>query len=184
MMTPQLEYLRTSASISTIIVLHRGPLHVEGSDLIYPGERLLRRASGETAETKPDLYRSGLTDMLKRLTDAGKRVVVLLDAPEFPYDPTACLDMARPYGSPFVRRPSCVLPRADVAERNRRYEEITRDVVSQFDNAKVVDLKAALCDDESCYGIRDGKLLYRDADHLNRYGAEYVVNYLWPLPIR
>jgi len=183
-MTPQLEYLRTTTSISTIILLHRGPLHIEGSDMIYPGERLLRRATGETHETKPELYRSGLTDMLKRFEEVGKRVVVLLDAPEFPYDPTSCLDMTRPYGSPFVRRPSCALPRADVSERNRRYEEITKGVVSQFGNAKVVDLKAALCDNEYCYGIRDGKLLYRDADHLNRYGAEYVVNHLWPFPIR
>jgi len=183
-MRPQLEYLRTTPSITTIILLHRGPVHIEGSDLMYPGEKLFRRDSGETNESKPDLYRSGLTDALTRFRLAGKNVVVLLDAPEFPYDPTSCLDMARPYGSPFVRRPDCRLPRAQVDERNQRYAQISREVVAQVGGAHVVDLKDALCDTRYCYGIREGKLLYRDSDHLNLFGAEYVVDRLWPFPIR
>jgi len=182
-MAPQLEYLRTASSISTVILLNRGPFHVEGSSAMYPGERLLQRVTGPTTESKPALYRSGLADTLNRFRQAGKQVVVLLDAPEFPYDPTSCLDLVRPYGSPFVRRPDCVLPRGGVEELNRRYEEVTRQAAEEG-GATVVDLKDALCDRESCYGIRDGKLLYRDADHLNRYGAEYVVSRLWPIPIR
>jgi len=89
------------------------------------------------------------------------------------------MDMVRPFSSPFVRRPDCRLKRTDVDQRNRRYIEISTAAVRQTPRARLVNLEDALCDERYCYGIREGKLLYRDADHLNRFGAEYVVSRLW-----
>ena len=179
-MRPQLEYLVETPSITTVILAHRGAVHVEGRDLTRPNEMILRDGNDTSDRPKPDLYRRGLEQAVRRFQAAGKRVVLLLDAPEFTYDPTACLDLARPYGSPFVRRPSCRLPWTDVEARNRRYEAITRDVARTLGGVAVIDLKAALCSTDSCDGVHDGQLLYRDADHLSTLGAEYVIERLWP----
>jgi hypothetical protein len=50
--------------------------------------------------------------------------------------------------------------------------------VRPFPNAGVVNLQDALCDGDYCYGMLDGRLLYRDADHLNEYGTRLVVGRL------
>lgn len=179
-MAPQLDYLLNSPSTKKVIFMHRGPVHVEGVDLFASGNFLLENThDGWSGKSREDIYRNALIDTLRRFNDAGKEVVVVIDAPEFSFDTTQCLDLVRPFASPFVHRPDCRLRRADVDARNKRYIEISAAAARGSPHARLVNLQHALCDEKYCYAIRDGQLLYRDADHLNQFGAEYVVSRLW-----
>jgi hypothetical protein len=52
-------------------------------------------------------------------------------------------------------------------------------ILSERPEIKVIDLAQALCDEEWCYGAKNGVLFYIDDDHLSIRGAEYVVRQLW-----
>ena len=40
---------------------------------------------------------------------------------------------------------------------------------------KILDPLPYLCDDQYCYGSRNGRPLYSDDDHLSEYGNRYLV---------
>ncbi len=73
----------------------------------------------------------------------------------------------------------CAVPRAEFDERNREFKARVTEIVEARPDVKVVDLSEALCDENYCYGGRDGVLYYTDDDHLSNRGSEYVVERLW-----
>ena len=179
-MNPQLDYLLHSSTIKKIILVHRGAIHITGVDLVSSNSFSLQNTKTlQSGKSREEVYQAALVETLQRLTNAGKEVDVVIDAPEFSYETTLCMDLVRPFASPFVSRPDCRIRREEVNARNRRYLQISEEAVRQVPHTRLVNPQDVLCDEKFCYAIRDGKLLYRDADHLNRYGAEYVVSRLW-----
>ncbi|MBQ1657192.1 MAG: hypothetical protein II058_01695, partial [Rhodocyclaceae bacterium] len=52
-------------------------------------------------------------------------------------------------------------------------------VLAEFPQVQVFDLASAICDEERCWAMKDGKLLYRDTDHLSNDGSYLVAEKLW-----
>lgn len=178
-MRPQLDYVLGSESIKTVIFMHRGPVYIEGIDINSKNRIFIKDLLNPNDLDGKTIYAKALTETIKRFAHAKKRIILIIDAPEFDFDPMSCVDAIRPMSSIFKDRLDCRLIKQDVDKRNYAYIEITKLVAKSFDNVKIVNLQDALCDKDFCYGVKDGKLLYKDSDHLNPFGAEYVAKQLW-----
>jgi peptidoglycan/LPS O-acetylase OafA/YrhL len=175
MMPAELDYALASLSIRKVLFLNRGPWFIEGSDLYYRTRSLLQDLRRPDDNDRPRIYANALNAVVTRFASAGKTVIVVIDSPEFSYDPRTCLGVDRPFASPFRPKPDCRIMRSVVEARNKAYVEISAAAVRAVPGARLINLQDALCDDRFCYAIRNGRLLYRDADHLNEYGTQYVM---------
>lgn len=178
-MRPQLDYILESKSIKSVIFLNRGPAYIEGVDLSSNNRMSIKNMLGANESDSKMIYANALSETIKKFARIKEKIILVIDVPEFSYDPLSCIDAVRPMSSIFNSRPACRLLRHDVDERNFAYIEITESVAKLFDNVKIVNLQDPLCDKDYCYGIKNGELLYKDPDHLSPLGAEYVINQLW-----
>jgi hypothetical protein len=111
------------------------------------------------------------------LSEAKKNVVVVLDNPTLPFDPSACV--TRPFRI-TEKNDGCSFPREvyDQDSVNSAYKEIVQRVAKDFVNVKIIDLASLFCDSDSCYAAKGGKVLYNDRNHLSMYGSQYVAPYI------
>ena len=70
------------------------------------------------------------------------------------------------------------MPRRGYEKYSRAYKQVLADVMTKFPSVTMVDPAVPLCDADWCYGRMGGKLIYRDANHFSRAGAEWISDYL------
>lgn len=111
---------------------------------------------------------------LEELARKGRRVAVIYPTPEFAWDVPRY----------FMRQVMRGDERIDISIKSSVYEqrvEPFRRAVAQAaqqSSLLVVDPMDIFCDKGRCSAYRDGLLLYRDDDHLTRYGADLLVDKL------
>ncbi len=118
------------------------------------------------------ILRAGLERTLAMLHDAGKEVIIVLDNPSLPFAPSRCA--RRPMLSDIGQR--CQFPRKQWQDNEARrfYEAVVRDVAPRFKNTRIVDLADTLCNRDTCFAVKNNKVLYRDGNHLNSDGSKLV----------
>lgn len=108
-----------------------------------------------------ETWERGLFRALKELEPLGAKLIVVRDNPT-PYHPVGnCLARAEWRGLPFstCSRSLSLTISDEVIEAEQR-------VVSSINNARMIDLTSSICTDLVCPAIRDGIVVYRDANHL------------------
>jgi peptidoglycan/LPS O-acetylase OafA/YrhL len=122
-------------------------------------------------ETKiPDAqqqWTDGLRSTISKIGDAGIPVLLVTDVPRMGVPVESCR-----FGS--VLPMDCGISRAESDELARSAREAEMEAVANVPNASTVDLSSYFCDERRCDPIIDGKMMYKDANHLNRLGSEYV----------
>ena len=171
-----LEFATSTATVRTIILSARGPMNMTGAEF---GEDAQDRPPEEIAwagapnnSTRAEIFAGAFRETVRRLSAAGKNVVLLIDWPELGFDPRNCLP--RPVAWFSSVRPLCGVPRSRVEARNQTYRDIIFEIKKDFSDVKTFDTFPFLCDSAVCYGMNDGHLLYRDGNHLSAVGAAYV----------
>ena len=115
-------------------------------------------------------FKAELLDTATKLAAAGKDVFIVDDVPNFSFDPKRC-------------KYSRILSHVDnqcVEESgsfSRQYDTYIHDfeqIEKTSPRIKVVRVRQYLCGVENCSMEKDGKVLYRDNNHLNIPGSKYV----------
>lgn len=125
--------------------------------------------------------REGLVRFTRRLLDAGKEVVLLVDNPTLP-PPAACLEHPRirlpqPWAGWFGAdgpNPRCQLPIARHRELSARYHQLLRDVRSMdSERISIFETEGLLCNEQrGVCEMTDGRhTLYWNGDHISAYAA-------------
>ena len=129
-----------------------------------------RRNPGEKDFRK--ILHDGLVRTLDLLQKADKQVIIVLDNPYLPFEPSRCA--RRPVLSDIGGQ--CRFPRKLWTDRASRrfYEGLIREVAPKYSNVHIVDLADQLCDKNMCTAVKGNKVLYRDFDHLNMDGSKLV----------
>ena len=107
-----------------------------------------------------------------------KKVTFLHDVPELGFDIRSCFTF-RPLVITHRAMDPCAVRKSDFVARTKMHRAGVDLILSERPEIKVIDLAQALCDDEWCFGSKDGILFYVDDDHLSLRGAKYVVRQLW-----
>ena len=108
----------------------------------------------------------------------GKRIVYITNNAQFSFPPEECF--ARRFRPPT--QAVCADPREEwlTHSSDARLRAAIEGVLDEFPQVRRFDLASAICDEEHCWAMKDGKLLYRDAGHLSNDGSDFVAEKLWP----
>ena len=125
-------------------------------------------------------YTRHIQDNLRRTFSAllaqGKRIVYVTNNAQFSFPPEDCI--ARRFRPP--KRAVCAESREDWLTRgDARLLAAIDGVLAEFPQVRRFDLADAICDEERCWAMKDGKLLRRDHAHLSADGSDLVAEKLW-----
>ncbi|MBR4736442.1 MAG: acyltransferase, partial [Rhodocyclaceae bacterium] len=145
----------------------------------WPSPRA-RFLSNPPAEHNDAAYTRYIQDNLRRTFSAllaqGKHIVYVVNDTNFSFHPKECF--ARRFRSP--KRAVCAEPREEwLTHGDARLRAAIDGVLAEFPQVRRFDLASAICDEERCWAMKDGKLLYRDNSHLSANGSELVAEKLW-----
>lgn len=116
-------------------------------------------------------WQDGMAEMLHRLQDGGKQVLVLKDTPEILGDPRSCVRRGWPFGA------ACRIdmPLDEVLTRARTVDAAMAALEERFPRVVFFDLRSGLCDAQACHASGRGELWYASRDHLTPAGSRQAV---------
>jgi SGNH domain (fused to AT3 domains) len=117
---------------------------------------------------KDSSFERELSATVTALGSAGKTVYIVDDVPSFPFDPKQCK-----YSRAFSDKNNCVQDRG-YFDFQHGYYPILESVEQSHSHVKLLGVEKYFCDSQVCSMAKDGKLLYRDQDHLNLNGTRYL----------
>ncbi len=107
-------------------------------------------------------------ETLRRFLAAGKHVIFMSDVPNLGFDPRSCIKRAG-VASSATRLP-CAITRGEWNAQISQHKEILARLAKEFPQVEWFDSAASLCDAAYCHAMIDGRLMFRDADHLSYEG--------------
>lgn len=110
-----------------------------------------------------------LNDTIRALQQSGKLVLLTDDTPVFDFDPQRCK-----FQRPLSHSTSCRMPKSDFEVKSSAYMPILQTVLNENPNIKYLSLSEELCNLEGCSMTRNGKIYYRDSNHLNIVGSKDI----------
>ena len=169
-----LEVALNKPSVKTVIFAHAPHLYWPN-----PETRFLH---GQLSEHNDAAYTRYIQENMRRTFSAllakGKHVVYITNNLRFSFNPrTDCI--ARRFRPPT--QAVCAEPREEwLTNGDARLRAAIDGVLAEFPQVRRFDLASAICDEERCWAMKDGKLIYRDAGHLSNDGSDFVAERLWP----
>lgn len=169
-----LDLVIQESSVNRVILSSRGPLYLtlHGFGQVDKHDRVLLQTNHPEETDTKRIFVGAMRDTLARLVAARKRVIFTIDVPELGFDPKACIEVW-----PIRLMPTkaiCAVPRSAVDARNQEYWTVIHEILHEFPTVKVFNPVPYLCDAEYCWAMKDGKLLYRDHNHLSVFGSRYI----------
>lgn len=121
-----------------------------------------------------------ITQNIKFYRDRGKQVVVLGLVPIFNFDPAKCISannsMFNRLASNSKKEVCNKLERSIASPENEFLENLFTKLSGDF-GVRYFDPKQYLCDQDYCYSIRDGEVLYTDKNHLDFEGSSFLAKF-------
>jgi len=181
-----INYLLSEPHLQTIIMASRWSVYISGYNRDFgPAERNMTDRPWITDETgsimnllqREELFSTQIRLTVKRLTDAGKSVVLVYPIPEAGYNiPTTLATMVLGGRDPrkFTRPESYYFYR-------QKFVFSVLNKLAPADKIIRIYPNQRLCDGANCIVYANGKPLYRDNDHLSLAGADYLSDMFDPL---
>jgi peptidoglycan/LPS O-acetylase OafA/YrhL len=109
---------------------------------------------------------------IQRFVDRGKRVIWIEDVPALDFEPRECLSrLAIPTSK--TKWP-CAMSRRTVERAKAQSAAVLGALRARIPELELLETTKHLCDATSCWAMREGKLLYRDKDHLSDDGDRFL----------
>ena len=160
--------IANNEDINTVIIVSRGPFYLYNNNW----EFFLLKNPEEKNRLK--VMEEGFKEVLNLLENKEK-VIFVLDDPALSVGPEKCISR------PLFPNITCKSSKKEYLNLHAEYRDIVYKVTKEFSNVKIFDPAKILCDDEFCYGIKDGEILYGDKGHLSVNGAKLMAKNLIPL---
>lgn len=118
----------------------------------------------------PNSVPQDLRLLVRSLTNSGKKVIVLDDVPNFPFDSFTCK-----YGiSTFINHINCEMSsRKFIAQRDHYFPSLIDSTKGNL-HAELIQTSNLFCTKRKCSMVKNGELNYLDLNHLNVNGSKYV----------
>jgi len=164
------------ASIRTVVLVSRGPLYFSGqgfgmeeSDTHLRGWAIAPRQTMAPMSNQ-QAFVNGYVEVARRLLALGKKVVFVIDVPEFGINPESCI-VSRPVAFRNQGMPNCVLSRELVDRRQREYRELVARIAAQVPEVRIYDSLPMFCNAEHCVPKDGGHVYFYDNNHVNLSGS-------------
>lgn len=122
-------------------------------------------------DARESALEKNLLNTIQALTASGKKVYLLDDIPRFSFQPEYCKYVVEGFN-----KPNCDVSKNEILKYEKKYSPILKKVSSQIPSVKFMQLRDTLCKDNECSMVNNGVLMYRDSNHLNILGSQYVAS--------
>ncbi|MBI3101318.1 MAG: acyltransferase [Burkholderiales bacterium] len=172
-----IKVLNQYPSIRTVVIASRGPLYFSGQGygIEGPSNYSIVALNGTTPTNQADMFRKGYSQLANKLLPLNKEIIFVIDPPELGEDPRGCL-FKRPVSILDKAISTCTQDKQKVIDRQKIYREQINKIQADNHGVKIYDPMHLFCDSQLCYGLRDGKLLYWDDDHISVEASALVLN--------
>lgn len=119
--------------------------------------------------SKNESLASELSQTVQALQNSGKKIYISDDIPKFSFDPQRCK-----FQRPLMQSTKCDEPRQNLDNQRAKYLADLQKVVRLNPDVEWIEISSLVCSGETCSMARDGQLLYRDNNHLNIPGSQFV----------
>lgn len=130
-----------------------------------------------TEKNRTILLERGLRRTFDLLKKHGKKVIFVMDNPDFFFDPKECIKRNfNPLKNYNMLSNKCNPSRKSLEKNYIRvwYNSILKKVCADYDNVILYNSFDSLCTETTCPLIIDGNLLYRDKDHISVEGSRLI----------
>ncbi len=110
-----------------------------------------------------------LDKTVKVMHSHGMRTYIMGDVPQFDFDPQRCK-----FQRPMTQKTKCDAPIEGYLVSQRSYVPALQNVIRTNANVRYVDPASWMCTQTDCSMVHGGRLMYRDGNHLNIQGSQYV----------
>jgi peptidoglycan/LPS O-acetylase OafA/YrhL len=167
------EAIKDSA-IKTVMLTSRGPLYLTGQGF-GDGDAIFLKIKSNYVKAKSDedysdVFADAMARTLTRLTNANKKIIYMVDAPEMGFAPETCVDV-RPFKLINNKKANCGIAKEVYDKRNVSYLAIIAAQAQAFPQVKFLYPSKHFCDDQFCYAKKGDVIFYRDDDHLSYEGS-------------
>ena len=153
-------------SIRTIIMVSKG-------HYLTDQRWIFKLISDPNITNRSKIWEIGMRKTLDSAIKNNKQVIFVIDNPNLKFDPKQCI-AGRPLSRNLSIRKSCTILKSTYEKDSKIYKDLVLSILKDYPNVKVFDTSKYLCDDINCYGMKDGKILYRDQDHLSFEGGRLL----------
>lgn len=172
-----LTYAEKTPSIKTVVLSTMGQEYVTGKRSLHSREKdenyIRMEYAGDPSEKDYyEMFRLSIQKTLRRLMAAKKTVVFIASIPRLDFTPSTCLNI-RPWQTSRSDN-VCATSRSVVDADDMPYRVLLANVLHEFPGIKVWDPARDLCDDQYCWAMKEGVLLYRDEAHLSESGSIWL----------
>lgn len=172
-----LKIIREHPSIRTVVISMMGAAYVNNKRGFKGGLAYLHETGKEITDDSARIFSEGMRRTLKVLLQQNKEIIFVISTPRLNFHPALCIK-TRPLSieNKKLKEP-CAMSKDLYLRDNKKYLDVVSNVLVDFPAVKVLDTTKALCDDEFCYAMLDGVLLYRDDVHLSLEGSKFIGNF-------
>ena len=172
-----LRLVEREAKIHKVVFVTRGPVYISGQEFgVRSRKRQIFFTSVEDESLPPnDVFFVSLQNTVDRLISVGKSVFLFLENPEMGVKPGDC--NRRPFAFTHIR-PKFQVSYKQYAARMGHYRQQMEKLFAHNPGLVLLDPEPLFCSKTTCFGIRNGQLLYSDDDHLSVAGSKYVASEL------
>lgn len=162
--------------ITTVILHARWAFFFYGSRTAGELGPNVQLAAAGAVRINREILSAGLAAAVARLTELGKKVVIVAGVPEIGTHVPSFIARVK-Y---FRRDLSISVTRKDYNLRNWEFNELLERISAKY-SAKIVYPDDLFCGADVCKVVQDDKLLYLDDDHLSPAGARLVAPMFEPI---
>lgn len=178
-----LDYILKEPGIKTVVLSGAWARYTSGTE--HGNERRandlrLKLLTNPQNQDNLDIFGQAMEQTLKQLLGAGKEIIFVIDTPELGFDPKTCVDYMPMKLTSRVQKTPCAIAKTEFEKRSNIYRTKVAEILYKFPTVKLWDTSKSLCDDQYCWVIRDGKILFRDSEHLSLDGSHYLGEHFTP----
>ena len=160
------QFVIDEPSIKTVVMVSKGH-YLTDENWVF------KLISNQNIKDKKKVWEIAMRKTLDSALANNKDVIFVIDNPSLGFDPKLCI-----YGRPFSKnnsiKKSCTISRSKYENESKVYRKLVMSILNDYPTVKIVNAAEHLCDDTKCHGMLNGKILYRDNDHLSLEGGKLI----------
>ena len=160
------QFVLQEPSIETVIMVTKGH-YLTNNNWVF------KLISNQNIKDKKKVWEIGMRKTLNEAIANNKEVIFVIDNPSLGFDPKLCI-YGRPLSKNHSIKESCTISRSKYENETRIYRTLVESILNDYPTVKILNAAEHLCDKTKCYGMLNGKILYRDNDHLSLEGGKLI----------
>ena len=187
-----LEKFAKEQKYEILIMSNMGPVYLDGTTFKNKGEARVKGLkltlkNFDNVDDNWKLFEIGMRntfDFLSNL-ETEKKVFYVVDIPELGLTERQCdvngKTLTFKNFNFILKKPNfknCFVKEKEYLSRSKRFNDLVNNIGADYPKIKIINTSNFLCKNEVCKGIENNHKLYKDADHLSKFGSLYISKFI------